>query len=61
MGVPISFLDKHNPEQFKIIDMDLDVKNGLLSNLAVADWNGKLDRAYIKGNRMYSRILIQAE
>ncbi len=61
MGVPISFLDKHNPEQFKIIGMDLDVKNGLLSDLAVADWNGKLDRAYIKGNRMYSRILIQAE
>lgn len=59
MGVPISFLDKFDPNQFTIIGMDSDVKDGLLSNLVVDNWQGKLDRAYLNGVRKYSRLLIQ--
>lgn len=59
MGVPISFLDKYNPEQFKIIGMDSDVKNGKLTSLLAPNWHGKLDRGYLNGKRMYSRLLIQ--
>ncbi|MDP3881999.1 MAG: adenine-specific methyltransferase EcoRI family protein [Nanoarchaeota archaeon] len=46
MGVPISFLDKYNPEQFEIIgnEYDLKIEKG---------------RGYIKGKRMYSRIFIR--
>ena len=46
MGVPITFLDKYNPEQFEIIGNEilLDIPKG---------------RGYINGKRMYSRIFIR--
>ena len=46
MGVPITFLDKYNPEQFEIVgnEYDLGIEKG---------------RGYIKGKRMYSRIFIK--
>jgi hypothetical protein len=46
MGVPITFLDRYNPEQFKIIgnEYDLEIEKG---------------RGYIEGKRMYSRIFIK--
>ena len=46
IGVPITFLDKFNPDQFKIIgnELDLNIEKG---------------RGYINGKRMYSRIFIQ--
>lgn len=46
MGVPITFLDKYNPEQFEIIgnEYDLNIEKG---------------RGYINGKRMYSRIFIR--
>ena len=46
MGVPVSFLEKYNPEQFEIIGNEYDLK---------------LDkgRGYINGKRMYSRIFIR--
>lgn len=46
IGVPITFLDKYNPDQFKIIgnELDLNIEKG---------------RGYINGKRMYSRIFIQ--
>ena len=59
MGVPISFLDKYNPEQFEIIGSDYDIKEGLLPELINSEWKGKMDRGYINNNRMYSRILIK--
>ena len=46
MGVPITFLDKYNPEQFEIMgnELDLNIEKG---------------RGYINGKRMYSRIFIR--
>lgn len=46
MGVPITFLDKYNPEQFEIVgnEYDLNIEKG---------------RGYVKGKRMYSRIFIR--
>lgn len=58
MGVPISFLDKYNPDQFDILGMDFYVKAGLLADLIAQGWQGKLDRAYLQGHRLYSRVLI---
>lgn len=46
MGVPISFIDKHNPQQFEIIGAD-------------TDFAGKLGRFYVNGNRKYARIVIR--
>jgi hypothetical protein len=59
MGVPISFLDKYCPDQFEIIGFDYDVKTGNLPFLVNVKWNGKLDRGYVGGKRLYSRILIR--
>ena len=46
MGVPITFLDKYNPDQFEIIG------NEYTLNIAEG-------RCYLKGKRMYSRIFIK--
>ena len=45
MGVPITFLDKYNPEQFEIVgnEYSLNIDKG---------------RGYINEKRMYSRIFI---
>jgi len=59
MGVPITFLDKYNPEQFEIVGSDYDVKVGKLPELVKAGWTGKLDRAYLDGKRIYARLLIK--
>lgn len=46
MGVPITFLDKYNPEQFEIVgnEYDLNIPKG---------------RGYVNGKRMYSRVFIK--
>lgn len=46
MGVPVTFMDKYNPDQFEIVgnEYDLNINKG---------------RGYIKGKRMYSRIFIK--
>lgn len=59
MGVPVTFLEKYNPKQFEIVGMDFYVKDGLLNELINPAWSGKLDRAYLNGKRLYSRVLIR--
>ncbi len=59
MGVPVSFLDRHNPEQFEILGSDYNIKEGLLPDLVNPEWKGKLDRGYINGKRLFTRILIK--
>ena len=59
MGVPISFLDKYNPDQFEILGSDYNVKEGLLPILVNQKWKGKLDRGYVNNQRLYTRVLIR--
>ena len=56
MGVPITFLDKYNPEQFEIIGADFDYAIPLKLD------SGKYGtgRFYVKKRRLYSRILIRS-
>ncbi len=49
MGVPITFLDKYNPEQFEII--------GKMSTTKLDKYN--FGYPYIKGNKIYARIIIK--
>lgn len=56
MGVPITFFDKFNPEQFDIIG--LTSKDECLHFLQKSGFN-KYDRPYINGNRKFPRIFIQ--
>ena len=48
MGVPITFLDKHNPEQFEIL--------GIANS---ARWIGYECFTLIEGRKIYNRILIR--
>ena len=59
MGVPISFLDKYNPDQFEIIGSDYNIKEGLLPELVNPKWKGKLDRGYVNDRRLFTRIFIR--
>ncbi len=59
MGVPLSFLEKHNPAQFEIVGSDYEVKQGLLPQLIRKGWTGKLDRGYVNGQRRFARILVR--
>lgn len=54
MGVPISFLDKYNPEQFEIIG-----NSGDLANPIYIDGKRKSGRFYVSGVRKYDRIAIR--
>jgi len=49
MGVPITFLDKHNPEQFEIL--------GQMATTKVDEFNHGYP--YIDGKKVYARILIK--
>ena len=49
MGVPITFLEKYNPEQFYIIGLDRYAKGNKTPN----------KRFLIAGNEIYARIIIK--
>jgi hypothetical protein len=56
MGVPVSYLDKYNPDQFELI--------GLSGNTSMPDelkipTSEKHDRPYLEGRRMYVRLFIK--
>ena len=55
MGVPITIMDKYNPEQFEIVGI-----SGTLAN-PFRDAKGKLcsGRFYVNGKRLYDRIAIR--
>ena len=50
MGVPITFVDKYNPDQFVVIGMD----RPLMTELT-----GKVSRFWLNGKEMYARIIVQ--
>lgn len=50
MGVPITFLDKYNPEQFEIIGID---------RVLVEALTGKVSRFIKNGKELYARIIIK--
>jgi len=49
IGVPITFLDKYNPEQFEIL--------GQMATTKIDEFN--YGYPYVKGNKIYARILIK--
>ena len=55
MGVPISFLDKYNPEQFEIVGMAA----GNIRGLAGIHTSTGKDGPYIDGKLKYGRIMIR--
>jgi hypothetical protein len=50
MGVPVTFLDKYNPDQFEIVGID---------RILVEKLTGKVSRFHIEGKEIYARIVIK--
>jgi len=50
MGVPVTFMDKYNPDQFEIIGID---------RVLVKSLTGKVSRFLINENEIYARIVIK--
>jgi len=58
MGVPISFLDKHNPNQFEILGMSASA--GYSKEIVGIPFKGIKDaRPLIKGKNTYARVFIR--
>lgn len=57
MGVPITFFDKYNPDQFEIIGADESVSVGSSNGLLLK--NGKRDKPFVNGKAKYKRIFIK--
>ena len=55
MGVPISFLDKYNPDQFEIVGMAEDNGKGFSGGI----WDGKNPHCVINGENKFKRIFIK--
>lgn len=59
MGVPITFLDKYNPDQFEIVGINRDVPRGMLPELKKENWNGRFMDPIVNGKDLYARIFIK--
>ena len=58
MGVPITFLDKYNPEQFEILG--LSASAGYNADIVGIEFLGTKDaRPLINGENTYARIFIR--
>ena len=57
MGVPITFLDKYNPDQFEIIGCTESEGKGFSAGLW--DESSKVAQPLVNGNRIYKRIFIR--
>ena len=57
MGVPITFMDKHNPDQFEIIGMAED--NGRGYSGVESKWDGDNPHCVINGKNKFKRIFIR--
>jgi len=55
MGVPITFLDKYNPEQFEILGATESEGKGFSNGL----WLGAPAQASVNGQRVYKRLFIR--
>lgn len=59
MGVPITFLDKYNSDQFEIVGINKDVSKGKHPELKKESWNGKFGTPVVDGQNKYDRIFIK--
>ena len=57
MGVPITYLDKHNPDQFEIIGATESEGKGFSAGLW--DASSKVSQPMVNGKRVYKRIFIR--
>lgn len=55
MGVPITFLDKYNPEQFEIVGATESEGRGFSNGI----WRGRVAQAIVNSKKVYKRLFIR--
>ncbi len=58
MGVPITFMDKFNPDQFEIIGLCSGVNDSKLLGIPIT-WEKSSAHPYVNGKKAYARIFIR--
>lgn len=56
MGVPVTFLDHYNPEQFEILGV---TANGLVPDDLKLPWPKKHNNPFINGKSLYQRVIVR--
>lgn len=59
MGVPITFLDKYNPEQFEIVGATESEGKGF--SMGLWDSTSKISQPMVNGQKVYKRIFIKRQ
>ena len=59
MGVPITFMDKFNSEQFEIVGYSRMHRDGLLDALKNPKWQDSFSDVFLNGKQLYARIFIR--
>ena len=57
MGVPITFMDKHNPDQFEILGATESEGKGFSNGIWIEE--SKVAQPLVNGERKYKRIFIR--
>ena len=56
MGVPITFLDRYNPDQYEIVGL---ISGNIRGLAGIPTKTGSKDGPYLNGKLKYGRILIR--
>ena len=59
MGVPITFMDDYNPQQFEIVGYSRMHRDGSLDDLKNPNWKDSFGDVFLNGKQLYARILIR--
>ena len=57
MGVPITFMDKYNPEQFEVLGATESEGKGFSNGI----WRGGISQPVVNGSRVYKRLFIKTK
>lgn len=59
MGVPISFMDKYNPNQFEILGCDERQSRGFYNGILKSEYEYGIKQPLVGGNKKYKRLIIR--
>lgn len=59
MGVPISFMDKYNPNQFEILGCDERQGRGFSNGILKSEYEYGIKQPLVGGNKKYKRLFIR--
>lgn len=59
MGVPVTFIDKYNPDQFEILGCDERQSRGFSNGILKSEYEYGIKQPLVGGNKKYKRLFIR--